>query len=81
MIGPPSMWIFGKEKGQPSEYRLAQVAVCGGLDTAAYCFKSKDLYHLFSFFKTWCGIALDDVSKENSKKMNLFHFFCPKHPL
>jgi hypothetical protein len=33
------MWVFGKEKGQSSEYRLAQVAVCGGCNNrlpAAY---------------------------------------------
>jgi hypothetical protein len=43
------MWIFGKEKGQPSEYGLALVAVCGGLDTAAYCLTSNGFGHLKVF--------------------------------
>jgi hypothetical protein len=44
------MRILGKEKGQPSVFRLAQVAVCGGLDNAAYCLTSNGFGHLKVFW-------------------------------
>ena len=44
------MRIFGKEKGQPSEFRLAQVAVCGGMNNAAYWLTSNGFGHLLPYW-------------------------------
>jgi hypothetical protein len=51
------MWILGKEKAQPVS-QLGWVVVCGGIDTAAYCFTSNGSFHLLPVNGIWTVLSL-----------------------